>query len=836
MATAHWLRRKRADLAALALLALGAAWLFRFHLAGKALFIGNSDRLNTMLNILSFYVHALRQGKLSAWNDSMYMGFDSLGLAYTFPNPLALLEALAGERHLFFVAGVGSCVLLTLAGWTAYAFIKDVVGRCYPALIGACLYIFCALTTLKVSQNDMSFAVIVTIPLLMLLLRRTGPSRTVPCFLALSALLTCLLTFMFLQKAAYALLLAGGYALYLAVSRRDWRPVAVPALALLVALGAAFPRIYTVGEEMGLMHRGAPRTFESLYHDLGIPRWTVLRWLDDGLFGRFPAEATERLRNPMNITEGMLLYTSAFTVFVLLWGGLRYLRRRAGRQLVRDGEVTYFLGFLLFSLAVVATKPIHLLLYRAFLSMDFIHARILVAAMLPTCTVVAVILRDFLAEETQGTSLRTRALSFALALAAAALVLLGIRAGVRPWEWAWLDGAALCRNSKVVAAAVARIGWSLLAFVALLVLLRRARKGSLARVTLACALAALPALDAFRGANFRMNGRQNWAGAIPFVGQNPLLAQPVEFNLPSAEAKAAFARRLEQDRYRCVVVRDPEQFPAFCAPHVGQFWGLRLVDGYLSGVPKALAAMPWQDPRAGAGPAPAASATCGLRTISFDRQQGMPWRLLALLNVKYAVVVNNALYRNCVVTPAGRPREASPRDVEILTNPLSVVPREFFTSRVEPVSNPSAAARELVLSRDEPGVNERSLVEGIESPCEFTVAGRIAAHYAGDRIDIDVEPSDAPRFLVLNELFHPRWRAYAGPTELRIFRTNGVMRGLVIPPGATHIRLKFTPFVLSRAAVPFYLGALLLFAAGAGCLARMEARRLTGAQGPSSDE
>jgi len=176
----------------------------------------------------------------------------------------------------------------------------------------------------------------------------------------------------------------------------------------------------------------------------------------------------------------------------------------------------------------------------------------------------------------------------------------------------------------------------------------------------------------------------------------------------------------------------------------------------------------------------------------------LPWSILSLLNVKYALAVNEAFYKNHVSDRGVRQREVEPLDVTIRENPLPVVPRQFFTASVEPVESVRDAVR-LLFAREPskalaPDVRRRSLVEGYPSPPEtFSVNGTIRARYRGDTVEVAFEAAKEPRFLVLNELYHPEWRAYAGEVELRVYATNVVMRGLVVPPGESQITLKFSP-------------------------------------------
>jgi hypothetical protein len=51
-----------------------AALLFRRHLLGQALFLGNFDRLNSFLNVLQVQVSGWQTHTFGAWDYSMFMG------------------------------------------------------------------------------------------------------------------------------------------------------------------------------------------------------------------------------------------------------------------------------------------------------------------------------------------------------------------------------------------------------------------------------------------------------------------------------------------------------------------------------------------------------------------------------------------------------------------------------------------------------------------------------------------------------------------------------------------------------------------------------------------
>ena len=315
-------------------------------------------------------------------------------------------------------------------------------------------------------------------------------------------------------------------------------------------------------------------------------------------------------------------------------------------------------------------------------------------------------------------------------------------------------------------------------------------------------------LDAVGAADMRWHSRCNY-GDTAFEGGNSLLAPAGQFQAPSPAARQAFHDRLETDRYRSALVGDWGKLPVFLAPHIGQFWQLRLLDGYSSGVPRRLAELPWP------------KGVISLRAMYFQSKENLPWDLLALCNVKNVVVVSPEFHCNRVVEN-GEPREAEPRDVEILENPRRPAPRQFLAARVKSVENGPQAVKELLALKDMAAdVVADSFVEGPTADTEFDTSGPLEVSYQGDEIAIAIEPSARPRFVVLNELYHPRWRAYDGDRELPVLCTNVFMRGVEIPPGVERISLRFRPFVKTSAALWPVLAGLIVCVAGGLFLKRL---------------
>jgi hypothetical protein len=803
------------DVAAVAVLALLSLVLFRSEIFGDGLYIGNPDRLNSNLKILKFHLDSLASGHLDAWNQYEMLGYDTFALPYTFPSIFTLVAYLIGPEKLYLATGYELPVLLAVAGIAAYAFVRVAVGSPFPALIGAILYQFSVLTIQKVSQNDLSFAVFIFIPVLMLIIRQTNAQTVLRGFLLLTALIFLLLHFTFLQKASYAMILLGSYCLYRTIAERNWRLSAAFAAACLVAIIGAFPRLYGIALAMREYSRTTPgmdfSRFADVYLFQAVFPVQLLRWFDDGIFGRYPSEATTTLQSYLNLTEGFLLYTSSFVPFLVLFGTLVYRDRPLALAYYRRSDGNFFFWFFVFTVSVVVLPIMLELVWLLYLRMDFTHARILIVGLLPLSVIVALILTD-LKPAIQPTS-GGDVMPWLLAALLATVLVLGI-------EWcarSFTGNSQLTdfpRILRIRHEAIARIGMSFIAVVCLLIAIRgwslrqltesRARQvanhpklSNIAYWTLGLAIG----FQTFLGADFQVNGSHTHTG-LPFLNGNIYYSSKANFRPPTPDAIAALGRRLDNENYRSVLLCNPEIAGGFCAGHIPEFWRLRVIDGYYGlGVPRRLAAFPWR-------------FGLGLRTISHTNLDEFDWPTLSLLNVKYVVEVDEALYRNNGAGPGEPWRPASLDDVKIIVNPLPVVPRYYFTRNVVPVSDAAQAVSKLFERNRLNDVTERSFVENFSAAAAYSRLGGIVATGSGDHVKLAVEPAAVDRFLVANELYYPGWTATVDGKPTPIYPTNAVMRGVVVPAGVSTVEVTYTPFTRRNLSFAFYGAALLLTGVG----------------------
>ncbi|MCC7367455.1 MAG: hypothetical protein IT306_03475 [Chloroflexi bacterium] len=842
-----------------------ALGLFRLSVFGGWTFVGDSDRLNTVLNVRAFELASLAaRGSVPTWSEQQFMGASIVGLHWLLAGatPLPRILALLGSAEVYHALAVLAALMLfaamSAAYWLLGAYTTSVVGR----IVGALLYGTGSYLIHKLTQLDLSFLAMVAPPLLLGLVRRGDGSRAAWTFLAMTGIWSFLVLFTILQEVAYVGLLWGTYALYRSVRLRTRWPVLLGGLAFVCGVILGTPRVITIAAEIPFV----VRTSENLQ----TTSIEGLRYFGDGLLGRSQGEQNALRGQRINTHEGVQLLSSEGAAVVVLgfgllgatvsrraWAvallvvvsvgvnlyfrpfyemqslGLRGLafpsrelrtvvvnavllglpawllswwlaRRRADTaqtehrpadRVPGDDDVPFFLGFATLGLAAILIPEARLLLYHGFMRMDFLHSRISVAMTLPLAILATMALNALLPRRPclRDTRLLTIGLLLGGALwAARELVALVAAQSLGPI----LTGA---RPQQLVTEEVVRVLTSaVVVVVAMAGVVAAVRGGRPALPLLGGLLAVWMGLETVAMTDHRLNGPQVTRQPRPFAELNYLQVAPREMQLPSAAQRATLQARLEVSQYRSVLIQDREQFLALPEPHLSGFWDLRLVEGYSTGVPRRLAALPWEESMVDAH---------HLDLYQAHSFYGLPWRLLAALNVKYAVVVDRSLWFN--PAPGGRTPPLDPARLTIVENPFPVTPRAFFAARVrpagEPVRFPGDTGRRPA-PRDPPVTDPATLtvVEGWNAERAFATEGTVDARFDGDRVSVRLTPLGEDRFLVLNELYHPAWHARVDGQPAQVSAANLVMRGILVPAGATTVELEYVPFLKTAAATAIY--------------------------------
>lgn len=434
--------------AAFGLVILAAALLLP-HVVGSGTFVGSSDRPHTVLNFRLFAVDALRAfGRIPSWSDNFLLGVPTFGLHWiVLPlDPVTLLAALGPPEAAIRLSGHLAVVLIAVAALAAYVLVRDIVASPFAAAVGAALYVCSAAAVQRIAQVEPAYALLALQPLGWLLLRRVRPGRLAATFVGLVMVAAALMGAMQLQEALYVLVFLGLYAGYRLLTAREWRGFLLLAAAGLVGLLLAAPRLGTVLED-----------FREVSRSSTIQRTCaceLLRWFDDGIFGRSYG-AARAIGNDVNLTEGLQLHSSVFAVaataalllrprggpaalaglgFVVtlaavampLTGGAEgrpwslllavglvawaLARRRLGRwagmpssRYLADRDLAFSILIALLAFAIVLAEPVRYLVYLAFFKLDFTHARFSLVALLP----LSVLAGAFVAELFGGLATRS---------------------------------------------------------------------------------------------------------------------------------------------------------------------------------------------------------------------------------------------------------------------------------------------------------------------------------------------------------------------------------------------------------------------------------------------
>jgi hypothetical protein len=223
----------------LAVLMAGVAIVFWQQLVGAAVFIGESDRLNSYLNMRLAEDDALRiYGRVPAWNPTMFGSFSVAALHWMNPgtDPIAFLLQLFPRGRVYQALGYISVALVLAACITAYFYIRDLTGARIRAAIAAFCYGLSAFGIHRIAQVDNAYHTLVLLPAAMLAIRRIRAGNSVWPFVGLTLSISAV--WGFLQEVAYAFCFLAAYALYrAAVSWKFGTRAALGVLIVVVAGG-----------------------------------------------------------------------------------------------------------------------------------------------------------------------------------------------------------------------------------------------------------------------------------------------------------------------------------------------------------------------------------------------------------------------------------------------------------------------------------------------------------------------------------------------------------------------------------------------------------------------
>jgi hypothetical protein len=146
--------------------------------------------------------------------------------------------------------------------------------------------------------------------------------------------------------------------------------------------------------------------------------------------------------------------------------------------------------------------------------------------------------------------------------------------------------------------------------------------------------------------------------------------------------------------------------------------------------------------------------------------------------------------------------------IQIFEN-RNCLPRVFAVERIETVRDLSEVKKKLYLFKINPLrtalVYKQEMAEIGQS--EFSPGKVMIRQYDTDQVVVDADFAGRG-FMILADQYYPGWRATVDGTRTPIYRVNGMLRGIVIPPGRHIITFEYRPVKIYTAAA--FSGVVLL--------------------------
>lgn len=194
----------------------------------------------------------------------------------------------------------------------------------------------------------------------------------------------------------------------------------------------------------------------------------------------------------------------------------------------------------------------------------------------------------------------------------------------------------------------------------------------------------------------------------------------------------------------------------------------------------------------------------------WDKSMPLNPNILKVLNVKY-LIFNRQLPAQAASVAGLTPVHSDPRNRHLVYEFKDVLPRAFLAGNFQVLD---AAQISSSLNSPEFDPSQIALLEK-DPQAEIKQPGRQSvsiSHYDIQNIRIDVT-TDTQCLLVLSEIFYPAgWHAYVDNKETEIFKTNYLVRSIVVPAGKHQVEFKFEPSTYFASLNISWVASIILYA------------------------
>jgi len=342
-------------------------------------------------------------------------------------------------------------------------------------------------------------------------------------------------------------------------------------------------------------------------------------------------------------------------------------------------DYIFFSFTIVLSLYIIIIPELRIAIYFLFLTMDFTHSRLSMIAILPMAVLAAMVIASMRRAESLDVKKSILGNVGGPCVAAAFGLILWFSRDLLSDIFVSEGLTVEIFPYKGVAREIMRGGLSVVLVISILVAAYVLRKRIAVVRFLGTVLGFLVLAELVSYADFKVTGAHTRTFPIAFEGNNFFTAPKEVLVPPDRDQRRALQADLGGAQFRSILLVDRQRYPSYIAPHIAAFWGLRLIDGYSTGVPNRLGLFDWP------------AEVQGQRTLSFEIEKAFPAGILSLFNVKNFLLVDDMLYYNSVdsnhyggsLNPSRNAGHNPQGDwsPKRFSNPYNSVPRAFFAAK-----------------------------------------------------------------------------------------------------------------------------------------------------------
>ena len=162
--------------------------------------------------------------------------------------------------------------------------------------------------------------------------------------------------------------------------------------------------------------------------------------------------------------------------------------------------------------------------------------------------------------------------------------------------------------------------------------------------------------------------------------------------------------------------------------------------------------------------------------------------LMRMLNVKYLLSPQQINFPGLIQIRDGKMKTGRGNMPVTLYKLEDFLPRAWFVKNVEVYKGENLPWDNITTQSFDPVKTAFVSQTYIESNKSFTLGNVTDIQYSLHELIVETE-SKGEGFLVISEVFYPlRWKASIDGEEVKYYKTNGVIRGLIIPPGNHEVK------------------------------------------------